>query len=255
MDITLPETVEEFNSKLRVHACSKDSWRPRLLAKDLYTWAQRFNSYFSLNLSTPAIGIEAMGVRTLGSYRAANGFGLDDEVVLNTRHLDRPMAEVLRTLLHEMLHQWQQRFGTPGKNNYHNQGYRDKAKELGIPCDEKGQSLGIDPDSPFVGLLGTNGVPVDTTPRVEAPSQKGPGSKLKKWSCGCTNVRCAVELSAHCMKCHQSFVKEGVMGKAADAEIQDVTAKVVTPTAPANPPTLVPWPFPKVLLAPDVQEA
>lgn len=25
MDITLPQTVEEFNSKLRVHACSKDS--------------------------------------------------------------------------------------------------------------------------------------------------------------------------------------------------------------------------------------
>lgn len=66
-------------------------------------------------------------MRTLGSYRAANGFGLDDEVVLNTRHLDRPMAEVLRTLLHEMLHQWQQRLGTPGKNNYHNQEYRDKA--------------------------------------------------------------------------------------------------------------------------------
>jgi hypothetical protein len=30
-------------------------------------------------------------------------------------------------------------------------------------------------------------------------------SKMRKWSCQCTNVRCAVELRAQCNKCGHAF--------------------------------------------------
>ena len=40
--------------------------------------------------------------------------------------------------------------------------------------------------------------------RLETNKKKAP-TKMKKWSCGCTNVRCAVILEAYCEKCGSSF--------------------------------------------------
>jgi hypothetical protein len=67
-------------------------------------------------------------------------------------------------------------------------------------------------------------------------------------------VRCAVELSASCLKCLQPFVKEGETAKTQDVDIQDVSIKVATP-ATSETPSLASWPFPNVLLAPEVQDA
>lgn len=33
-------------------------------------------------------------------------------------------------------------------------------------------------------------------------------TKMKKWTCGCMNIRCAVELDATCNLCKQIFEKE-----------------------------------------------
>jgi hypothetical protein len=131
-------------------------------------------------------------------------------VVINRRHLDRPWAEVLQTLLHEMLHQWQHHHGQPSRR-HHNEQYRLKAQSLGIPCDARGVSLGIVAGSAFAVLLQGHGITVATGP-VDAgrAAIRGPGSKLKKWRCGCTNVRCAVELTARCERCGERFVRAGV---------------------------------------------
>lgn len=194
----------DFNSRLRNHACSKDEWSLREMAEYLYGWADRFNTHFSLNLTTPAIGIDQIPPRKLGTYRAANGFGIDDEVVINARHLHRPVADVLRTLLHEMLHQWQHHHGQPSSGNYHNDEFQAKARELGIPCDAKGHDLGTIAGSPLDELLKTYGIHSDT--EIKAAPDKEPRSKLKKWSCGCTNVRCAVDLRARCERCDRPFL-------------------------------------------------
>ena len=41
--------------------------------------------------------------------------------------------------------------------------------------------------------------------RKEQGSKVKAPTKMKKWSCGCTNVRCAVELDAYCKKCVNYF--------------------------------------------------
>jgi hypothetical protein len=206
------QSSQQFNSVLRTHACSKKDWDLGELAAHFYGWAERFNAHFSLNLTTPAIGIERISSRTLGTYRPkTNGFGIDDEVVINRRCLQRPLADILRTLLHEMLHQWQYHHGSSGKG-HHNLEFRVKCSELGIPyvCDRG--SLGIVPGNPFDQLLQAHGITDGTfLSPGEAACEKAPGSKLKKWSCGCTNVRCAVELNAQCERCGSAFIRIGLI--------------------------------------------
>lgn len=197
----------DFNSGLRNYACAKADWGLREKAAQLYGWADRFNSHFGLNLTTPAIGIDRLPARTLGTYRPANGLGIDDEVVINVRWLHRSAADVMRTLLHEMLHQWQHHYGQPSTGAYHNDEFQAKARELGIPCNAKGHNLGTVAGSPLHRLLGAHGIQADTCIKEAGGALAGPGSKLKKWSCGCTNVRCAVELQALCERCGKRFVR------------------------------------------------
>ena len=41
--------------------------------------------------------------------------------------------EVASTLVHEMAHLWQQVFGKPSRNGYHNKEWADKMDEIGLP--------------------------------------------------------------------------------------------------------------------------
>ena len=206
-----PAQPSHFNAALRSYASANDIWRLRDLAAMLYGWAERFNSQFGLNVTTPAIAVAP--VRPLGTYcPSPNGFGIDDEVVISSRHLRRTPAEILRTLLHEMVHQWQHRHGRPGKTrgSHHNLEFRAKCAELGIPCDARGCSVGVVAGSPFDVLLRAHGAAAqDSLLAAAAAGVAGagsaPGSKLKKWRCGCTNVRCAVGLDARCLRCGERF--------------------------------------------------
>ena len=109
-------------------------------------------------------------------------------------------------MLHELFHGWQQAHGTPGRRNYHNHEFRNKALTYGLVVDERGCTRYL-PDSPFVRLLRAYGVEVSPLRAATPPRERERGeSKLKKWSCGCTNVRCAVpDLRAVCLKCGQPF--------------------------------------------------
>lgn len=44
----------------------------------------------------------------------------------------RPVESVLSTLVHEMIHQWQEHFGTPTPSNAHNQEWAQKMESLGL---------------------------------------------------------------------------------------------------------------------------
>jgi hypothetical protein len=78
--------------------------------------------------------------------------------------------------------------------------------ELGIPSSEYGATMGY--RDPFVALLREHGVDAETTIGRVVPLLipiQGK-SKLKKWSCGCTNVRVAVQdFWAKCLKCENEF--------------------------------------------------
>jgi SprT-like family. len=65
-------------------------------------------------------------------YRRADGIVVD-EIALNpvtfTKQTDR---EIISTLVHEMVHQWQHHFGKPGRGTYHNKQWTAKMVELGL---------------------------------------------------------------------------------------------------------------------------
>jgi len=205
----LPE--ESINEELRQHAVDIVSWQHTEQARLFHHWAERFNQVFDLGLRKPALRIEGISGQRLGTYRQGrNGFGVLDEITINARHLYRPLADHLATLLHEMIHEWQYLYGKPGRRNYHNRQFQQKARLYGLIVDERGHHLGVEPGR-FTSLLTQHGVDVSD---LRAPDKEAPllskkmhrgDSKLKKWSCGCTNVRCAVQLAARCLRCGNVF--------------------------------------------------
>ena len=67
----------------------------------------------------------------LGYYRLASSNGVEPaEIVISRRHLRRHgWAEAVDTLLHEMVHQWQDETGAPVD---HGPGFRKKARAVGV---------------------------------------------------------------------------------------------------------------------------
>ena len=197
---------EPVNGVLRAHEESITDWRHRELAGVLHSWAERFAVEFKLNIPTPAIQLDHIRATALGTYRPGrNGFGLKHEVTINTRFLNLPFAEQLLTLFHELLHEWQDIHGRSGKRNYHNNEFRKKAFTYGLLVDKRGITqtrIGL-----FTNLLGRECVDVGPLLTIgPEPMHKRTGkSKMRKWCCGCTNVRCAVTLHAHCSRCQNVF--------------------------------------------------
>lgn len=202
MDQQLADTPAIY-SQLADHQ-QADDWAGQLLMAELLRWANRFDSEFKLEIPEYALCVDRLHVRRYGHFRYGhNGFGLKGEVALNIRYMngERPDWEVLGTLLHELLHAWQQAHGKPGKGNYHNRQFRSRALEFGLIIDERGVTEYAN-DSPFQTLLRLHGVNIPdfdkTLIRVRAAGE----SKLKKWCCGCTNVRVAIsDFQARCLKC------------------------------------------------------
>jgi hypothetical protein len=110
---------------------------------------------------------------------------------INSVHLDRGRVDILRTVLHELIHEWEEvEHGRKHGGPYHTKTFRDKAEALGIPTDDHGHSLGIAPDGAFIRLLKLVGMPADEfklAPLGVRPIEVRPPT-LQKWSCGCTNI-------------------------------------------------------------------
>jgi len=158
-------------------------WTHRELVVVLQQWAYRFIDTFELKIPMPPLSIDWLRAHVLGHFRPGhNGFGLEGEVAINARHLpQREPWQVLGTLLHELLHAWQQEHGKPGKPPYHNKQFREKAHGLGLLVDERGRTV-YAAASPFQDLLARYGVAM---PAYAAPSVRPRGSsKLKLVSVG-----------------------------------------------------------------------
>lgn len=55
-----------------------------------------------------------------------------DEIALNPGHFQRPVDEIISTLVHEMAHLWQYHEGKHSRNGYHNREWGTKMKSLGL---------------------------------------------------------------------------------------------------------------------------
>jgi predicted SprT family Zn-dependent metalloprotease len=81
--------------------------------------------------------------RTMGYFSQDRFVNLEgsktDEIALNPEFFGiQTVEQVLSTLVHEMVHLWQQHFGAPGRGKYHNQEWADKMREIGLPASHTG---------------------------------------------------------------------------------------------------------------------
>lgn len=102
------------------------------LADALRDWHRRLNlERFGGVLRSIDVCVSRRMRTRLGHYAAANRAGDPAEIVISRHHVVRHgMAEALRTLLHEMVHQWQDEHGMPLD---HGSAFRAKARAVGIP--------------------------------------------------------------------------------------------------------------------------
>lgn len=106
----------------------------RALAERLTEWHARYNlEHFRGELSALEVRVSRRMRARLGHYIAATAAGEPAEIAISRRHLRRHgWDEALHTLLHEMVHQWQDEQGLPID---HGTMFRRKAREVGIsPC-------------------------------------------------------------------------------------------------------------------------
>lgn len=89
-----------------------------------------FNSQLPNVLITISRKKGALGYFFPGAF--AEGSENIDEIALTPSSLCRPTIETLGTLLHEQCHLWQQHFGKPSANAYHNKQWAKKMIEVGL---------------------------------------------------------------------------------------------------------------------------
>lgn len=216
-------TTEAINYELRQNELSATDWELNGLAWELYWWCDFFNIAFFKDQPAPipVLTFEKSRITTLGHYRIGrNDFGVREQINLNKLHLHRPLWDILATLLHEMVHSWEYTYvdhEKRTKNWYHTKTFRNKLASFGILTNNKGQHVSIGGN--FVYLLKQHGISFQSAVRYgtgdtdggffkldpDKGKKKG-SSKLKKWSCGCTNVRVAIaDFEAKCLKCGNDF--------------------------------------------------
>lgn len=119
----------ERGTRLRRQASSRpdDQW----MVEELERWHRRYNArHFGGALKPVAIRVSRRMKSRLGHYTVAIPRTSRAEIAIGHRHIVRNgWEEALHTLLHEMVHQWQDELGLPID---HGPRFRQKARELGI---------------------------------------------------------------------------------------------------------------------------
>jgi len=204
--------MNDINNRIRQHETSVKQWKYQDLADELYNWHDKLNKkFFEDKLGPAVISFDKAGVRTLGHYvLEKNGIGVEDNININKVYLYRHLWETLRTLLHEMGHQYQKAFGKRGSGGYHNKDFQSMLTEFGIPCDSRGCSMDPIAD-PFRSFLKEHSVEIseeslDRPIKIEIKGK----SKLKKYSCQCNppiNIRVADRrFAGKCNHCNEDFM-------------------------------------------------
>jgi hypothetical protein len=100
------------------------------IAMELQLWHGRLNTErFDGELSTIAVRVSRRMRSRLGHYAPAQR-GSPAEIAISTSHVKRHgFEQALQTLLHEMVHQWQDEMKLPLG---HGSDFREKATEVGI---------------------------------------------------------------------------------------------------------------------------
>jgi hypothetical protein len=118
------------DAAVRRRAPEKTDPRDEPLLEELLRLHSRYNAeLFDGKLKSVAIRVSRRMRRRLGHYSPADEFGAA-EIAISRRHIRRDgWDEAAHTLLHEMVHQWQDEHGHALN---HGASFRKKAREVGI---------------------------------------------------------------------------------------------------------------------------
>ena len=194
----------DINTALRSHQMERSE-----VLTLLHSFVPRIIKRFYGELPLPALSLESSPSHYLGWYCEEDGLTLSHRINISSLYPQRPLADVLRTLTHELGHEWQYLYGKPGRPPYHNKSFQAKMLEIGIPCNSRGGSLGM--QEPFVSFLKELGVEAEVLvfkQEKEVGSSKS-RTRLKPWACQCTRVWASVrvEVDATCGKCGRKFTR------------------------------------------------
>ena len=135
------------------------------------------------------------------------------EINISAEYLTAGYESIMEVLIHEMVHAKNKQDEKPdcSKTQYHNKVFKNTAESVGLHV-EKYKNRGWARTSIEKGGVAEKALEaIDINRDVFIYQRKEQGSKIKaptkmkKWSCGCTNVRCAVELLAECQDCGNEF--------------------------------------------------
>jgi DNA repair photolyase len=237
-----------INTALRSHQLE----RSEVLTK-LHGYLPRLIKRFYGELPLPALSLNASPSHYLGWYCEEDGLTLSHRININSLYPQRPLADVLRTLTHELGHEWQYLYGKPGRPPYHNKQFQAKMLEIGIPSNSRGGSLGM--QEPFVSFLKELGVEAEILVFKQEKEVASPKSRtrLKPWACKCTRVWASVrvEMDATCGKCGRKFDRaaQPVTVDEAQEELKKL-AEVVDPAPAEMPYKGITWLANKTILTP-----
>jgi len=116
----------------------------------------------------------------------------------------------IETLIHEMAHHANSCDKIEDCNNsgYHNKAFKTKAESYGLNVEKLGRHgwANTSLSDKLKGILNTLKIDykVFELYRKEHLTITAP-TKMKKYSCGCTTIRCATDIQAKCLKCNNNF--------------------------------------------------
>ncbi len=162
---------------------------------------------------------DILGWFTVDKVWRNNFFGQDKikiarhEINLSAEHLNRSLEEIVGTVIHEMVHYKNLIDGVKDTSSgqYHNKKFLIAAESVGLVV-EKGKrgfaytSLSedlkkwVDEQNFYSDAFRFFRMMVENTTKAK--------TKMKKWECGCTIIRCAVDLKAKCLACGEKFIKD-----------------------------------------------
>jgi hypothetical protein len=179
--VILAHRVERSPAADRRTARARERTRPEdePLARALTEQHARYNARHFEGLLRPVPVRVSRRLKTrLGHYAVATPAGEGGEIVIGYRHIRRHgWEEALHTLLHEMVHQWQDETGRPVD---HGRAFRAKARAVGITAAARravgAGGAGIAPRPPRVGIEAPSDGPTARTPAAAASRpRRAPG--------------------------------------------------------------------------------
>jgi SprT-like family len=133
---------------------------------------------------------------------------------------DRSDKDILSTFVHEMVHCWQEAFGSPSRSGYHNKEWAQKMREVGLkpvsvsnPGKETGQKCTheiIEGGAfDFVATKLIDGGWVLGWESYKEPSTSSATNAKTKYTCGCNNnIWGKPGLTVTCDSCQMPFTEQ-----------------------------------------------